>query len=118
MNVCRQFLYNMLTPGLYQTYPTENTDLPHRFWAWLTQAPQTQPQDISHHYHLLADLPIHLFLSLNDTLIGPSDEIKHYHAHPTKHLKVFEGFSHIDFTYASHHVILSELLATMRRSFA
>ena len=50
---------------------------------------------------------------MNDSLIKPIDVIKHYEAierhHPGKNLidlKVFEGFSHIDFTYVSHHILV------------
>jgi hypothetical protein len=36
--------------------------------------------------------------------------------HPNlAHLKVFEGFSHIDFTYGSHHALNSEIVTTLKR---
>ena len=30
-------------------------------------------------------------------------------------MKVFEGFSHIDFTYGSHHALNSEIVTTLKR---
>jgi hypothetical protein len=56
---------------------------------------------------------------MNDELIKSSDVIKHYH-HMAKHhpqqiqLKVFEGFSHIDFTYASHPLLINEIMRSIR----
>lgn len=57
-----------------------------------------------------------------DALIKPTDVIKHYKklletGNEKVRLKVFEGFSHIDFTYASHHVLLHELIKTINSTF-
>lgn len=66
------------------------------------------------HYHLI-DIPIHYFISMNDVLIRADDIIEHYntlkkHNKNLAFIKVFEGFSHIDFTYTSHHAMISEIL--------
>ncbi len=53
---------------------------------------------------------MHLFISLNDDLIKADDILEHYHAlkrhrPDLAHLKIYEGYSHIDFTYQSHHAL-------------
>ena len=62
-------------------------------------------------YHLLDDVPIDLFISMKDSLIKPQDVIMHYKLLSKHHpnlvkVKLFEGFGHIDFTYASHHILI------------
>jgi hypothetical protein len=32
-------------------------------------------------------------------------------------VKLFEGFSHIDFTYANHHILVDEILKAIEKSF-
>lgn len=67
----------------------------------------------------MIDIPIHYFASMNDVLIRADDIVEHYNA-LKKHnknlafIKVFEGFSHIDFTYTSHHGMISEILETLK----
>ncbi|TNV82260.1 hypothetical protein FGO68_gene16730 [Halteria grandinella] len=76
--------------------------------------------DLSEGYGLI-DIPISLFISMDDDLIKPTDVIKHYHNLKSNEKDVevhlFEGFSHIDFTYASHHLIIEEFLKVLRQSF-
>jgi hypothetical protein len=62
-----------------------------------------KPLNYLDHYHLI-DIPIHYFISMNDMLIRADDILEHYNTLRKHHpelafVKVFEGFSHIDFTY-------------------
>lgn len=57
---------------------------------------------------------------MNDVLIRADDIIEHYHTLKRHHpklafVKVFEGFSHIDFTYGSHHALSQEILTTLKQ---
>jgi hypothetical protein len=52
---------------------------------------------------------------MNDVLIRADDIIEHYNTlklhHPhLAYVKLFEGFSHIDFTYGSHQTLTSEII--------
>lgn len=56
---------------------------------------------------------------MNDTLIRADDIVEHYNVlskhHPElAYIRVFEGFSHVDFTYQSHHAMLNEILFTLK----
>ncbi|CDW78671.1 ab-hydrolase associated lipase region containing protein [Stylonychia lemnae] len=78
-----------------------------------------KPFNYLDHYHLI-DIPIHFFISLNDTLIRADDIVEHYHTlkkHQKNlaHMKLFEGFSHVDFTYQSHHVMMHEIITTLKK---
>ena len=58
---------------------------------------------------------------MNDTLIRADDILEHYHTLKKHHkdlayMKLFEGFSHVDFTYQSHHLMISEILKTLKKS--
>jgi hypothetical protein len=68
---------------------------------------QEKPQDYIENYGLI-DIPINFFISMNDILIMADDIISHYNALKSYHpelafAKIYEGFSHIDFTNGSHH---------------
>ncbi len=70
---------------------------------------QEEPIDYLGKYDLI-DIDMHLFISLNDDLIKADDILEHYHAlkrhrPDLAHLKIYEGYSHIDFTYQSHHAL-------------
>lgn len=76
------------------------------------------PLNYLDHYHLI-DIPIHFFISMNDLLIRADDIMEHYitlrkHRKDLAYIKLFEGFSHIDFTYSSHHSMISEILQTLK----
>ena len=78
-----------------------------------------QPLNYLEHYGLI-DIPINFFISMNDALIRADDIIEHYNTlrshHPSlAHVKLFEGFSHIDFTYGSHHSLTSEIVSALKR---
>lgn len=77
-----------------------------------------QPLNYLENYHLI-DIDVNYFISMNDFLIRADDIIEHYntlkkHHQDKAHLKVFEGYSHIDFTYQSHHDMISEILTTLK----
>eukprot|EP00347_Sterkiella_histriomuscorum_P006181 403353751 len=77
------------------------------------------PLNYLDHYHLI-DIDIHYFISMNDFLIRADDIIEHYntlkkHSPKLAHLKVFEGYSHIDFTYQSHHAMIMEILQALKQ---
>ena len=79
-----------------------------------------KPLNYLDHYHLI-DIPIHFFISINDTLIRADDIVEHYHTLKRHHrnlayMKLFEGFSHVDFTYKSHHLMIHEILKTLKKS--
>jgi hypothetical protein len=76
------------------------------------------PLNYLEHYHLI-DVPINFFISMNDVLIRADDIIEHYNTlrqhHPhLAHVKLFEGFSHIDFTYGSHSALSQEILKALQ----
>eukprot|EP00347_Sterkiella_histriomuscorum_P015983 403354949 len=78
-----------------------------------------KPLNYLDHYHLI-DIPIYFFISMNDTLIRADDIVEHYHTlkkhhRSLAHMKLFEGFSHVDFTYQSHHIMINEILQTMKK---
>ena len=57
---------------------------------------------------------------MNDVLIRADDIIEHYNTlkkhHPhLAYVKLFEGFSHIDFTYGSHHALSQEILSALKQ---
>ena len=59
------------------------------------------------------DIPIHYFISLNDDLIRADDVLEHYnmlkrHNPELARVKVFKGFSHVDFTYGYSEALGSE----------
>jgi hypothetical protein len=56
---------------------------------------------------------------MNDMLIRADDIIEHFNTLKQHHpdlarVKLFEGFSHIDFTYGSHHTLTSEVINTLK----
>ncbi len=59
---------------------------------------------------------------MKDFLIKPQDVIKHctllnkHHPGIAK-VKLFEGFGHIDFTYANHHIIVDAVMKAIENSF-
>jgi hypothetical protein len=66
----------------------------------------------------LIDIPIHYFISIDDAIISADNIIKQYETlkecHPElAFVKVFKGFSHIDFTYMSHPAMLKEIIKTL-----
>lgn len=70
--------------------------------------------DYIEHYDLI-DIPIDFFISMNDILIRADDIIGHYNALKKHHpelafVKIYEGFSHIDFTYGSHHSLTNDII--------
>ena len=67
----------------------------------------------------MIDIPINFFISMNDVLIRADDIIEHFNVLKKHHpelarVKLFEGFSHIDFTYGSHHTLSSEIINTLK----
>ena len=75
------------------------------------------PLNYLDNYHLI-DIPIKFFISMNDVLIRADDIIEQYktlkgHNPELAEVKVFEGFSHIDFTYGSHHSLSEEILKAL-----
>jgi hypothetical protein len=44
-----------------------------------------------------------------DNILKMYEKLKDCHPHLAK-VKVFEGFSHIDFTYSCHNTMISEIL--------
>jgi hypothetical protein len=52
-------------------------------------------------------------------LIRADDILEHYntlrkHHKELAYIKVFEGFSHIDFTYMSHHSMISDIMNALK----
>ena len=77
-----------------------------------------KPLNYLDHYHLI-NIPIHFFISMNDMLIRADDILENYNTLRKHHkelafVKVFEGFSHMDFLYASHHNMLNEVIQTLK----
>ena len=70
------------------------------------------------HFDLI-DVPIQYFISLEDNLVRPDDALIGYlklrEINPaiTK-VKLFDGFSHIDFTYLNHHTMINEVMKALR----
>ncbi len=67
----------------------------------------------------MIDIPINFFISMNDVLIRADDIIEHFNTLKQHHpelarVKLFEGFSHIDFTYGSHHTLTTEIINTLK----
>jgi hypothetical protein len=78
-----------------------------------------RPLNYLEHYHLI-DIPISFFISMNDMLIRADDIIEHFNTLKQHHphlarVKLFEGFSHIDFTYGCHHTLTTELINTLKQ---
>lgn len=78
-----------------------------------------KPLNYIDHYHLI-DIPINFFISMNDILIRADDIIGHYTALKTHHpdlayVKLYEGFSHIDFTYGSHHTLTFDIIQALKK---
>ena len=111
-DLCKHF-YQVWKNASFQAFdygPEKNLELYGTEW----------PLDYMAHYHLI-DIPIHFFISMNDVLIRADDILEQYNTLRSLRpdlafVKVFEGFSHLDFTYASHHSMISEILATLRTS--
>ena len=67
----------------------------------------------------LVDIPIHFFISLDDALIRADDVLEHYnilksHKPELARVKVFKGFSHVDFTYGYSDALATELHKTFK----
>ena len=67
----------------------------------------------------LVDIPIHYFISLNDNLIRADDVLEHYnilkrHNPDLARVKVFKGFSHVDFNYGYSEALATELQSTFK----
>jgi alpha-beta hydrolase superfamily lysophospholipase len=78
-----------------------------------------QPFCYAEHYDLI-DIPIHFFISMNDTLIRADDVLEHYNrlkaSNPSlARITVFEGFGHNDFTYASHDSVAKEFKKALKK---
>lgn len=61
------------------------------------------------------DIPIHYFISMDDSLIRADNILRMYETLKEHHpelakVKVFQGFSHIDFTYSCHNTMIGEIL--------
>jgi len=77
-----------------------------------------EPTDYLANFGLI-DIPIHYFISMDDNLIRADDILVMYETlrshHPEQaYLKVFEGFSHLEFTYQSHHSMLTEVIQALK----
>ncbi len=78
-----------------------------------------KPFNYLDHYHLI-DLPIEFFISMNDSLVRADDVVMHYtvlkkHHKDLARMKLFQGFSHIDFHYQSHHIMMHEIMKTLKK---
>lgn len=63
-----------------------------------------------------------IFISMKDSLIKPQDVIKHCillnkHHPKIANVKLFEGFSHIDFIHANHHILVDSMMRAIENSF-
>mmetsp|Transcript_24675 Transcript_24675/g.38381 ORF Transcript_24675/g.38381 Transcript_24675/m.38381 type:complete len:176 (+) Transcript_24675:1959-2486(+) len=79
---------------------------------------QKEPINVMANFDLI-DIPICYYLSLEDNLCRPDDVMVQYVAlrEAKKELasvKVFDGYSHIDFTYLNHHSMISEIMKTLK----
>ena len=78
-----------------------------------------KPLNYKENYNLI-DIPVHLFVSLDDRLIRADDSVNHYNElkklNPRlARLKVFKGFGHCDFNYGRHEALTLELQQTLKR---
>ena len=67
------------------------------------------------------DIPVTFYISLEDNLCRPDDIILQYEAlrkvnKKLAHVKIFEGYNHIDFTYVNHHSMTSEVMKTLKQN--
>ena len=72
-----------------------------------------KPLNYKENYHLI-DIPLNVFVSLDDRLIRADDSVNHYHelkklSPNLAKLKVFKGFGHCDFNYGRHETLTFEL---------
>ena len=79
---------------------------------------QSEPLDYLKMFDKI-DIPVHYYLSLEDHLCRPDDVLLQYMAlresnKSLAHIKVFDGYSHIDFTYLNHHSMISEIMKTLK----
>jgi hypothetical protein len=79
---------------------------------------QATPIDYLQNFGLI-DIPIHYFISTGDHLCRPDDVMVQYlklrELHPElAHLRVFEGYSHIDFTYLNVNTMVTEVIKTLK----
>ena len=85
-DLCKQFQHQFSRSG----FRSCNLDTPTSYLEDLvailagSAKQETEKQDLSEYYHLIDDVLIHLYISMNDELIKPNDVIKHYH-HLAKH---------------------------------
>lgn len=96
-----QFYYSLYRAKKFQAY--DYKDKKKNMEAYGSE----RPLNYLENYHLI-DIDIHYFISMNDFLIRADDIIEHYNVLKRyqphlAHLKLFEGYSHIDFNYLSHH---------------
>lgn len=78
---------------------------------------QTETIDFLKHFDKI-DIPITYYVSLQDHLCRPDDVMVQYlelqkHNPDLAALKVFDGYSHIDFTYLNHHTMVTEVMKTL-----
>ena len=78
-----------------------------------------KPLNYKENYHLI-DIPLNVFVSLDDRLIRADDSVNHYHTLKKLNpdlakLKVFKGFGHCDFNYARHESLTLELQQTLKK---
>ena len=64
------------------------------------------------------DIPITYYISLQDNLCRPDDIMIQYNrlrslSPSLAHVKLFDGYSHIDFTYLNHHSMITEIMKTL-----
>lgn len=67
----------------------------------------------------LIDIPITYFASLQDNLCRPDDIAIQYltlqRANPSlAHIKVFNGYNHVDFTYMINHTMINAIMKTLK----
>ena len=67
----------------------------------------------------MIDIPVTFYISLEDKLCRPDDIILQYQAlrdcnKKLAHVKIFEGYNHIDFTYLNHHSMTSEIMNSLK----
>ena len=82
-DLCKQFQHQFTRPGFtscnLDIAPTSYLEKLVAFLAGSTRQETEKELDLSEYYHLIDDVLIHLYISMNDELIKPSDVIKHYH---------------------------------------
>ena len=96
-DLCDHFYYSLHKAKKFQAFDYHNKQKNIEVYG------SEIPLNYLDHYHLI-DIDIHYFISMNDFLIRADDIIEHYntlkkHNASKAHLKLFEGYSHIDFTY-------------------